>query len=168
MKPLIHSTIFNIIFTFAAGCLFHFFYEWSGSSPYLAPFVPINESTWEHLKLLFFPGLIAVLTEACFLRKTYPGLLFYRFIGMCAGLLAVPVLFYPSTGILGRHVLWANILCFAAGVLITFCLSCRLTKRHKERHTGNFAALLGFLALAGLFILFTYWQPPAGIFVSPV
>lgn len=39
----------------AAGNLLHFVYEWSGESPVAAVFSGVNESTWEHMKLLAVP-----------------------------------------------------------------------------------------------------------------
>ena len=41
-----------------AGTLMHFIYEWSGNNKIVALFAPVNESPWEHLKLLFFPFVI--------------------------------------------------------------------------------------------------------------
>ena len=35
------------------GTLFHFVYDWSGQMWFVGLFVPVNESTWEHMKLLF-------------------------------------------------------------------------------------------------------------------
>ncbi len=47
--------LFGIIFTFILGTLLHFVYEWSGSNVIVGIFSPVNESVWEHLKLLYFP-----------------------------------------------------------------------------------------------------------------
>ena len=51
----VYSTIFAII----AGTLLHFTYEWSGNNPIVGIFSSINESTWEHLKLAFYPMFIS-------------------------------------------------------------------------------------------------------------
>ena len=34
---------------------FHFMYEWLGENQIVGLFFPMNESIWEHLKLVFFP-----------------------------------------------------------------------------------------------------------------
>ena len=39
------------------GCINHFVYDWSHGLALAALFCPVSESTWEHLKLLFFPFL---------------------------------------------------------------------------------------------------------------
>lgn len=54
-KSSLCPTIVGILFVSVLGVLMHFVYEWSGSNRFVGLFAPINESTWEHMKLLFFP-----------------------------------------------------------------------------------------------------------------
>lgn len=58
MKHLRHCTIIGIIFVMLTGTLSHFLYDWSGQNPVVGLFTPVNESIWEHMKLLFFPMLL--------------------------------------------------------------------------------------------------------------
>jgi hypothetical protein len=39
--------------TSLGGTILHFLYDWSGKSRLVAVFSGVNESTWEHMKLLF-------------------------------------------------------------------------------------------------------------------
>ena len=50
----ISLTIAGILCVSILGTLLHFTYRWSGRNPLIAP---VNESVWEHMKLLFFPML---------------------------------------------------------------------------------------------------------------
>ena len=50
--------IAGAILVCAMGTLAHFVYEWSGNNPVVGLFCAVNESTWEHIKLLFFPMLL--------------------------------------------------------------------------------------------------------------
>lgn len=52
-KILLKYQIFSVIFTFIFGTLLHFTYEWSNQNLVVSLFSAINESTWEHLKLLY-------------------------------------------------------------------------------------------------------------------
>ena len=47
--------IISTFFAIALGTLLHFTFEWSGNNPVVGIFSAVNESTWEHLKILFFP-----------------------------------------------------------------------------------------------------------------
>ena len=53
--------IIGAAFTAFIGTLLHFAYEWSGFNPVFAVFGAVNESVWEHLKLLFFPMSVWIL-----------------------------------------------------------------------------------------------------------
>ena len=61
--------IIGAVFTIITGTLLHFVYEWSGESLLVGIFSPINESVWEHLKLLFFPMSVWILLGILFLEK---------------------------------------------------------------------------------------------------
>ncbi len=53
--------IFSIVFTFILGTLLHFTYNLSGENIIVGSFSAINESVWEHLKLLYFPMLLTLI-----------------------------------------------------------------------------------------------------------
>ena len=58
-------------FTSVMGTLLHFLYELSGGRLWAAVISGVNESTWEHMKLLFWPLFLfaLILTEtACLVR----------------------------------------------------------------------------------------------------
>lgn len=72
MKHLKHYTIIGIIFATIMGTLAHFLYDWSGKNRVVGLFTPVNESVWEHMKLLFFPMLLYTLLMIFKFRKQYP------------------------------------------------------------------------------------------------
>ena len=70
------KTRYNIlafIFIGLLGSLGHFFYEWSGNNKIIGYFFATNESTWEHLKLLFFPTVIYSVIEYFFVYAGHPS-----------------------------------------------------------------------------------------------
>ena len=58
----------GFLFTVGVGTLLHFVYEWSGKMVLVAPFSNVNESTWEHMKLLFYPALLFAVIESFFFK----------------------------------------------------------------------------------------------------
>ena len=50
------------------GTLLHFLYDWTNESILIAPFSGVNESTWEHMKLLFFPLFLFALIQSRFFK----------------------------------------------------------------------------------------------------
>ena len=50
--------IITIFICLILGILLHFTYEWAGENIIVGIFSAVNESTWVHLKLAFYPMLI--------------------------------------------------------------------------------------------------------------
>ena len=122
-------TVIGILFTIILGSLSHFFYGWSGNFFLVGLFSPVNESVWEHLKLLFFPALLFMLTEQRLLSYRCPDLLCKNLIGLYAGLLSIPALFYAYTLFTKKSYLWADITIFILSVFITYLLAYTLCKK---------------------------------------
>ena len=111
--------IWGFIFVAIVGTLFHFIYDWSGNNSIVRLFAPWNESTWEHMKLLFFPMLIFILFLFFKLPEQNP-LPVALSIGALAGLALIPILFYTYTGVLGFSVMAIDIAIFYISVLGAF------------------------------------------------
>lgn len=160
-------TAAGILFTAVLGTLTHFCYQWSGENPLLALVVPVSESTWEHMKMLFFPMLLWSLLESALLRKKYPDLFWADAAGILTGLLLIPAIFYTYSGILGRTWMIADILLFYVSILAGFLVRSRLAGRRNRPGISRWILLGALLALLAAFFLFT-WNPPAfGIFRIP-
>ena len=109
------------------GTLLHFLYELTDGSMLAAPFSGVNESTWEHMKLLFFPMLLFSAVQFAAAGQNYPNFLAVRAVSILAGTLLIPVLFYTYTGVLGHDVTWVNVSIFYVVALAVFLLdSCLL------------------------------------------
>ena len=68
MKNLKSALIIGTIFVLITGILSHFVYDWSGQNFIVGFFSPVNESTWEHMKLSFFPMLLFSVYLAAMLK----------------------------------------------------------------------------------------------------
>lgn len=159
----------GFLFTGLAGTLLHFAYEWSGGSVWTAPFSAVNESTWEHMKLLFFPLFFCSVVQACALGKTYPNFLSVRAVSTLTGLALIPILYYTYTGILGCHLLWADIAVFFAAALGAFLLDFRLLRRGRFSERWQQVAGLAVLwALAFCFVWCTFRPPHIALWRDPL
>lgn len=166
MKKLKQYTIIGIIFVLLTGTLAHFLYDWSGQNHIIGLFTPVNESIWEHMKLLFFPMLLYSFFMISQLKENYPCAISSLCFGILAGTLLIPVLFYTYTGILGRDFFLLDIGTFIVGILAAFLLSYRLMLSCKAApHTALLCALICILFLC--FLFFTYHPPKLNIFADP-
>lgn len=166
MKYVKYYLAAGLIFTAVLGTLSHFFYDWSGQNPLIALLSPVSESTWEHMKLVFFPILFWSLLVPHQVRKAQPALRPALLAGGLAGTWSIPVLFYTYSGILGRNIAFIDIAIFYIAVLVSFGLAWKLHASAKVEDTGLFIGVLAvFMILA--FCLFTFSPPRIGLFAPP-
>lgn len=125
MKQLKLFSIGGFFFIVILGTLAHFIYGWTNANFIAGLFTPINETTWEHMKLLFFPGLLWSYIMHWKLKAEFPQLLCNLFIGTIAGTWFIPILFYLYTGILGFHTLSLDIAVFVVSAAISCYVSYR-------------------------------------------
>lgn len=164
-KKLLLYCAAGFVFVSVVGTLLHFVYEWSGSNFLVGLFAPVNESTWEHIKLLFFPMAAFSLYAANRLNKDYPHVLSAFLAGCLAGCFLIPVLFYTYSGILGTNVTAIDIAIFYICTAAAFWIAYRLALSEQSKQF-RFAAIAGAVVLCVLFFLFTYRPPRIGLFQS--
>ena len=157
--------------TSLGGTLLHFLYEWLGEAVWIAPFSGVNESTWEHMKLLFWPMFIFALVQSLFFRdrKDFWSI---KLRGILAGLLLIPVLFYTYNGVIGHSPDWINIAIFFVSAAAAYLYEMKLFGRTDGEGAdgrGRLSPHLAVLCLIGvLFIVFTFKTPEIGIFRDPI
>lgn len=166
-KEILKFQIFSIIFVSIFGTLLHFCYEWSGDNKIVAAFSAINESTWEHLKLLFFPMLITTIIGYFFIGKNISNYLCAKTYGILAAMLLVIVFFYTYTGIIGTNFAFLDIGSFFIAVILGEYIS------YKTMISSNFKCnksltLIALTLLLLAFIIFTYSPPQIGLFKDPI
>lgn len=120
MNPLKRFTLIGIIFVLVTGSLAHFVYDWSLQNFIIGFFFPVSESTWEHMKLIFFPMLLYGLFLYSRLKEDYPCLASALPAGILSGTFLIPVLFYTYSGILGKNYMALDITTFVIAVLVAF------------------------------------------------
>lgn len=166
-KNLRCCIIFGFFFTAILGTLLHFAYNWSNHAFLVSLIAPINESTWEHMKLLFFPMLFYSIFCIQRQKTSYPSIISGLFSGLLLGTFLIPVFFYTYTGILGFDVFCLDIAVFILSCLFTFLAAYRLTTNGKLKNY-TYLLLLLVVILTICFFLFTYFAPNIGLFKNPV
>lgn len=166
MKSIRSWLITGFIFTAVFGTLSHFFYDWSNENPLIGLISPVNESTWEHMKLVFFPVLFWSVLLPQQLSGELPSLRPALLAGGLLGTLAVPVLFYTYSGVLGDNIAWIDILIFFISVFLSFFWTWKFLNFSKiyEKRTAIYFLTVLFLLL---FFLFTFLPPDIGLFAGP-
>lgn len=151
--------IFTALVTILAGSALHFLYSWTPNVA-TALFSPVNESLWEHGKIVFWPYLLAAL----WINRGRPG-------GVRPWLLALPLqlglmlaLGYGYHILLGGKAMWVDIAIYIVVIALGFWLP--------NCFSGPFRGFLWALPVAltvllGMLIaLFTLWPPDQILFAD--
>lgn len=155
----------SAIVVISAGSLLHFAWQWSGRSTVVAVFAATNESTWEHLKLAFWPALaLAPLQRRIY--GPFPGWLPATAIRCILPSFVIVALFYGYTALLGRHYLAADIAIFAFAIFAGEFLGHAVLPR--EPGATSRTGACGLLVLATiLFSTLTFRPPNCFLFHQP-
>ena len=161
------SQFLGFAVTAFGGTILHFLYDWLGEAIWIAPLSGVNESTWEHMKLFFWPTFLYAVAQSFFFRNR-EAFWCVKLRGILLGLLLIPILFYTYNGVIGKSPDWFNIAIFFISAAISYIYETRRFHTNKLpcRSPKIPIALLGAIAL--LFVIFTFATPEIGIFRDPL
>ena len=145
---------------FLTGSLLHFAYELSGKNILIALIAPVNESVWEHSKMVLWPVILWWGAYCC--KCNLFGAIRGRWltgtgIALLTALSVMPMLYYFYTKAFGVELLWADIL-----ILFLSVLTGQLAGLHFYDHSSGDcgkAAVLFIMMTVLLFVFFTF-RPP--------
>lgn len=157
----------GLTFTAVLGTLLHFLYDWTELIA-LAPFCAVNESTWEHMKILFFPMLVFAFIQNPFFKKDYPNFWCVKLLGISVGTLLIPVLFYTLNGAFGKTPDWVNITLFFISAGCAYLLEGIFFQKQPTDCKAPKIALIVLLLIAAAFVFFTFAPPQLPLFQDPL
>lgn len=153
--------------TSLGGTLLHFLYDWTDESVLIAPFSGVNESTWEHMKLLYFPLLIFAVIQSRFFKE-YPDFWHIKLRGILTGLILIPVLFYTYNGAVGKSPDWVNMTIFFVSAAAAFLIEARLFRGKRKSCKRPWLTFAVICLIGVLFVLFTFVTPKLPLFEDPL
>ena len=166
-KQIKTAEIVSFIIASILGVIFHFVYNWSGQIRILGFFVPVNESIWEHLKLIFYPIIIVSLAEYWIGNIRSENFLCIKTRSIWVGMLSTVILFYTYSGVLGQVKDWINILIYFIAMGMAYCFSYRRLAQLKPTKSTPVLCIISLTVVAILFKIFSLYPPTLGIFAEP-
>ena len=153
--------------TSLGGTVLHFLYDWLGEAAWIAPFSGVNESTWEHMKLLFWPMFIFAIAQSFFFRDK-KDFWCVKLQGILLGLALIPLLFYTYNGVIGPSPDWLNITIFFISAAVAYIYETKRFQSENARCPSPRSAFAVLAVIALLFVIFTFATPEIGIFRDPL
>lgn len=150
------------------GTFLHFLYELTGKAIAAALVSAVNESIWEHMKLIFYPMMLYALLVHCRIKEGKAELRFRTLAGIFLALILIPSLYYTYTGILGFSVDWFNITIFFLAAGAAYYLEYRIESACRVCRISSLLWLVILFLLAGIFTVATFFPPRIPLFRDPL
>jgi hypothetical protein len=166
-KTILRWELVGIVLIFLVGTSLHFVFEWTNYWRPAGLIAAVNESTWEHFKMGFWPGLLYALIEYPFIKKHAKNFLVAKTIGLFTMPIITTILFYGYTGITGQHYLWVDIIIFflsvAGGQMVSYKF---MTKDQMGLNARNIS-IVGLVIMITAFSLLSYYPLINFLFKHP-
>jgi len=148
----------------------HFAYEWSGENFLVSLVAPVNESIWEHLKLVYWPTLLWWNIGYVIFRnrKKLSGIRWFQSMALSIilSMLIIVLWYYSWSGASGIEATWVNFSSMI-GVFVGQLLAIHVYRVAKPRWIYFVSGVLMVMSLAFMSGYLTYYPPSLPIFVSP-
>ena len=165
-KDIKKFSIISAVFIIILGTILHFTYDWSGQNAVVGLFSAVNESTWEHLKLLYFPILITAIVGYIYYGKNTPNFWCGKAVQVVVSMLFTVITFYTYRGVWGEDVAWINILIFIVAAILGEIVNYQVIKKGKPCNKNLAIGVLAVLFV--LFVSYTTNPPEIGLFEDPI
>lgn len=158
----------GFLFTSILGTFLHFLFDLSDHSVIAAIFSAVNESIWEHMKLIYYPMLLFALIEFQFRGKDHKAFWCIKLVGILFGLTLIPVLYYTYTGIFGVSVDLLNITIFFLSAGLAFWVESKLFQKENGCCLSSRTSFILICMIGVVFTLLTFFTPEIPFFKDPV
>ena len=158
----------GFIFTAVVGTLLHFLFDWTGGNVVAALFSAVNESIWEHLKLMFYPMATVAVIQYFFWGRAVDSFWCIKLIGILLGLVLIPVVYYTYTGILGVKADWFNITIFFLTAAAVYWAETKLFQRQFVCPIGSKLPVVAIFLIGTVFTVLTFLPLHIPFFQDPI
>lgn len=150
------------------GTLLHFTHGWLKKGFLLHIFSALNESSWEHMKMLVAPTLLVMVIQYFALEARYTNLFNSFLIFFLVELVSMPLLFE-----LLKYLFKNKVPLVFTIVLFYICILLGLLSEYLFLQNGVFVmselmAKIGIVVVTASFIVFSYFPPHFPILKDPV
>lgn len=155
----------GFLFIGLIGAALHFTFELSNfSSNVVAYFSAVNESTWEHLKMVFFPGLVFALIQYTYVREKVNNYLIAKTVSLFLMPLVIMVGWYIYAPAVGRSIYRVDLILFYIAVFVGQYASYKLLTRPPLENKYNTYAIVALAVMFVAFSTFTFFPPRIFLF----
>ena len=158
----------NTLILFSLMFITHNLYKWFPNDVF-AIFFPVNESIWEHMKMIYTTIIIYIPLEIFILKKlkiNYNNLLLSSYIAGIINIVIELILFVPIYNFIGENLPITLITLIISIFLSQYIFFKILNKQYKKK--SNIISIFLIISIFILMGIFTYIPPKTFLFFDPV
>lgn len=156
--------IINVIIIFLLSFISHFMYEWFPNS-LTSIFFPVNESIFEHMKIIYTTYFIYSIFEYFILIKmkiSFNNFLFNVFITPLLGIICYLIIYLPLYYLFGENMIISITLLLIIYILMNIISYYIL--RYKKIKNNDYISIIGIIVIYLIFGYLTYNPPLNDLF----
>lgn len=157
------SIIIQVMIIFLGGSCLHFTYDLSGYNILVGIFSAINESVWEHTKMVILPTILYDIIYYIRHKNSINKDSWFSsmIINLIVAIFTMPLLYYFYTGAFGKEILIIDIIIFLLSVIFGTYFGWQFYHKNKVLPWK-----LLLIIIIVTYVLFTFYQPNIPIFIS--
>jgi hypothetical protein len=168
MDKIKRSILISIPILFIISGPLHFLFELTGEPAIIGAVVPVSESPWEHLKLVFYPIMVWWIIFYFKARKqdnfSEEKWMVSTAAAVLSSVLTIVCFFYFYTGAFAVEFLALDIFSSLLAVAVGQLLAYHIYKYSKPWKAASIMSLMIVIAMLIMFVVFTYKAPNVPLF----
>ena len=152
-KKVIVAEIISAIAIILVGSLFHFLYEWTECTA-VGLISPVNESQWEHIKIMFYPVIVVSIVEYFIIRYSVNNFVFAKAISAIVFILTTYIIIFFYELIFQDAPMALHFISFFIGAFLAQLVSYNILKCPRKCKYKN---IIGLFIFVILFIVISYF-----------
>lgn len=149
------------------GSLTHFTHGWFKKGILLHMFSALNESTWEHMKMLVAPTILVGILQYIFLRDRYINIFNSILILMSVELITMPLLYETLKRLVKKVPFPITILIFFLSIIFGLLAEYLILSNGIVILTEIVSFIL-VVVIVGIFGIFSYYPPKISLLKDPI
>lgn len=172
MKKLTYVISASSIVIFLLSALFHFIYKWSGYNSIIGVIAPINESIFQHVKMIFLPIVIFYLISYLIFRNKMfineNKWAIYPIITFVVTTIIIVISYYTLNYGFNISSMFLDILSLFIGLVASAIICIRLEISSVDFQIPYYVSIVVLAVIFGLLIYFNYFPIEVNFFFDKV
>ena len=159
--------IISFIVISIIGTLSHFLYDISNHNKVIGLFTAVNESTWEHVKIVLTPTLLWGLVDG-YIYGSNPNYFLAKFASLFIIIIFMPALYYGHKAIIKKEIFILDIINFYIVILASQYLFYILLRIDAVPYIVEYISVIGIFLLFGGYMIHTLMPAKSFLFKDPL